>query len=42
MAAVSVVTNPQSWADWGNSKDTLQHIKYLWHTLVVYGKPNRD
>jgi len=39
LAAVSVVTNPEQWQDWGSPKDTLQHIKYLWHILVVYGKP---
>lgn len=41
LAAVSVVVNPQEWADWGNPKDTLQHIKYLWHTLVVFGRPKQ-
>lgn len=41
MAAVSVVASPELWADWGSSKDTLQHIKYIWHTLVVFGKPKR-
>ncbi|GCE07197.1 DUF3626 domain-containing protein [Dictyobacter aurantiacus] len=40
LAAVSVVTNPQQWQDWGSPANTLQHIKYLWHILVVYGKPN--
>ncbi len=39
VAAVSVVVHPQEWIDWGSPKDTLQHIKYLWHTLVVFGKP---
>lgn len=39
LAAVSVVTNPEQWHDWSSPKDTLQHIKYLWHILVVYGKP---
>jgi hypothetical protein len=39
LAAVSVVTNPQQWQDWGTPRDILQHIKYLWHILVVYGKP---
>lgn len=39
LAAVSVVANPEWWQDWGSPSDTLQHIKYLWHILVVYGKP---
>lgn len=39
LAAVSVVADPEQWQDWGSPKDTLQHIKYLWHILVVYGKP---
>jgi hypothetical protein len=38
-AAVSVVTTPEQWQDWGSPEDTLQHLKYLWHILVVYGKP---
>ncbi|GCE21124.1 hypothetical protein KDK_49240 [Dictyobacter kobayashii] len=38
LAAVSVVANPEQWQDWGSPEDTLQHIKYLWHILVVYGK----
>lgn len=39
LAAVSVVTSPKQWEDWGTARDTLQHIKYLWHILVAYGKP---
>jgi Protein of unknown function (DUF3626) len=39
LAAVSVVTNPEQWQDRGSLKDTLQYIKYLWHILVVCGKP---
>ncbi len=38
-AAVSVVTSPGTWTDWGPPRETLQHIKYLWHVLVAYGKP---
>jgi hypothetical protein len=37
--AVSIVTNPQQWQEWGTVDDALQRIKYLWHILVVYGVP---
>ena len=42
LAARSVITNPEQWQDWGSAKDTLQHLKYLWHILVIYGKPQRQ
>ncbi|MGV9213045.1 DUF3626 domain-containing protein [Micromonospora sp. RB23] len=35
--AVSVVTEPQRWADRGPVADTLQHLKQLWHVLVRFG-----
>lgn len=38
-AAVAAVKDPKSWEEWGQLDDVLQQIKYLWHTLVVYGKP---
>jgi hypothetical protein len=38
-AAVSVVTDPQQWQEWGTVDDALQRLKYLWHILVVYGVP---
>src|SRR5262249_15743360 len=37
-AAQSVVRTPERWADWGVTKDALQHLKQLWHTLVQFGK----
>jgi hypothetical protein len=37
-AARNVVLETHKWEDWGNSGDSLQHIKYLWHILVIYGK----
>ncbi|GCE12275.1 DUF3626 domain-containing protein [Tengunoibacter tsumagoiensis] len=40
-AAASVVTTPERWNDWGTPEETLQHLKYLWHILVVYGKQKR-
>ena len=39
LAARSVITEPEAWWDWASAQDTLQHLKYLWHILVVYGKP---
>jgi hypothetical protein len=39
LAAASVGTHPELWQDWGTPKRTLQHLKYLWHILVIYGKP---
>ncbi|MFY1615008.1 DUF3626 domain-containing protein [Micromonospora sp. WMMD736] len=35
--AVSLVTEPQRWADRGPTADTLQHLKQLWHVLVRFG-----
>lgn len=38
--AVSVVTEPERWADRGPVAETLQHLKQLWHVLVRYGAPH--
>ncbi|MGC4879984.1 DUF3626 domain-containing protein [Micromonospora sp. DT43] len=38
--AVSVVTEPERWADRGPIADTLQHLKQLWHVLVRFGEPS--
>ncbi|WP_290863817.1 DUF3626 domain-containing protein [Hamadaea sp.] len=38
-AAQSVVRTPSSWADFGPELEVLQLIKYLWHTLVAFGRP---
>ncbi|MET8090670.1 DUF3626 domain-containing protein [Micromonospora sp. NPDC005220] len=38
--AVSVVTEPERWADRGPVVETLQHLKQLWHVLVRYGEPH--
>ncbi|WP_422739930.1 DUF3626 domain-containing protein [Micromonospora sp. WMMD729] len=38
--AVSVVAEPQRWADRGPIADTLQHLKQLWHVLVRFGTPH--
>ncbi|MEV4212777.1 DUF3626 domain-containing protein [Micromonospora sp. NPDC049662] len=35
--AVSLVTEPQRWADRGPVADTLAHLKQLWHVLVRFG-----
>jgi hypothetical protein len=37
-AARSVATEPERWADHGTPADTLQHIKQLWHVLVIRGE----
>jgi Protein of unknown function (DUF3626) len=36
-AAVSIVSNPKEWEAWGTADEALQLVKYLWHTLVVFG-----
>lgn len=36
-AARSLTLQPELWQDWGSHKDTLQHLKQLWHVLVQYG-----
>lgn len=37
-AAASVVRDPSSWQAWGTTKETLQLLKKLWHTLVWFGE----
>jgi Protein of unknown function (DUF3626) len=39
-AARSVVEEPAAWASFGPPEEVLQLIKYLWHTLVAYGRPS--
>ena len=41
-AAASVVTDPARWADRGPTRDTLQHLKQLWHVLVRFGVAAAD
>jgi hypothetical protein len=36
-AAQSVAREPRRWAEWGTRDETLQLVKYMWHTLVVFG-----
>jgi hypothetical protein len=36
-AAVMIVSNPSEWEAWGTADEALQLVKYLWHTLVVFG-----
>ena len=36
-AARDVVTAPGEWTAWGTPAETLQLLKYLWHTLAVHG-----
>ena len=38
-AAASVAENPDRWDDWASPEETLQHIKYIWHSLVQLGQP---
>lgn len=37
-AARAVVLDPAAWADHAAPAETLQHLKYLWHALVVFGR----
>ncbi|MBV1856167.1 DUF3626 domain-containing protein [Catellatospora tritici] len=39
LAAASVTTDPDRWADHGTQDETLQHLKQLWHVLVHFGAP---
>jgi hypothetical protein len=39
MAAASVVGEPDDWRDFDSPREALQNLKYLWHILVVYGRP---
>lgn len=36
-AAQSVAREPGRWAEWGTQDETLQLVKYMWHTLVLFG-----
>lgn len=38
-AARSVVYEPERWADWADPVQTLQDIKYVWHSIVEFGQP---
>ncbi|MEV6970467.1 DUF3626 domain-containing protein [Hamadaea sp. NPDC051192] len=38
-AAQSIVRTPGNWANFGADLEVLQLIKYLWHTLVAFGRP---
>ncbi|WP_245712914.1 DUF3626 domain-containing protein [Micromonospora nigra] len=40
LAAGSVVTEPDRWADRGPAAFTLQQLKQLWHVLVRFGTPH--
>ena len=39
--AASLQRRPDTWRDWGNHAEALQHLKQLWHVLVYYGLPAR-
>ncbi|MDI1463864.1 DUF3626 domain-containing protein [Catellatospora sp. KI3] len=39
LAAASLATEPDRWADHGTHDETLQHLKQLWHVLVRFGAP---
>jgi GNAT superfamily N-acetyltransferase len=38
-AARSVVVEPGRWVDQGSPAEVLQHLKQLWHVLVIRGEP---
>jgi Protein of unknown function (DUF3626) len=40
-AARDVVRDPGAWSSWATPAETLQHLKYLWHVLVIAGSPAR-
>jgi hypothetical protein len=40
-AAADVMRDPGGWQDWASPRDTLQHLKLLWHVLVIAGRPAR-
>lgn len=37
-AAVSAVKDPDRWSEWKTEQNALQHIKYIWHALVRFGR----
>lgn len=41
-AAAPAVREPATWAAWGTPEEVLQHVKYLWHTVVRYGRAEQD
>jgi hypothetical protein len=41
-AEPSLRKQPDSWREWGDYAEALQHLKQLWHVLVHYGLPARD
>jgi hypothetical protein len=38
-AARDVVRSPARWAGFGAPAEVLQQLKYLWHILVLLGRP---
>ncbi len=38
-AAAAVTRTPDDWSAWGTPAEVLQLLKYLWHTLVAFGRP---
>jgi hypothetical protein len=38
-AAGSAVREPGDWARFGSTAEVLQQLKYLWHILVLRGRP---
>jgi hypothetical protein len=40
-AEASLRQQPDSWWEWGDYAEALQHLKQLWHVLVHYGLPAR-
>jgi hypothetical protein len=41
IAEASLRNQPDSWRDWGDYAEALEHLKQLWHVLVHYGLPAR-
>jgi hypothetical protein len=39
--ARSVVLDPGGWTEFGSAAECLQHLKLLWHVLVIAGRPQR-
>jgi len=39
-AAVDIVRHPEAWEEWGDQADVLQWVKYVWHILVLRGRPH--